>query len=65
MSALCIGVPRAPWDARETRGTSMIIDVKTRSHRLTRLAVRIVPIAAVLTVIETGHQVLAAGPGMK
>jgi hypothetical protein len=45
--------------------TSMILDVKTRSHRLTRLAIRIVPIAAVLTVIETGHVVLAGGPGMK
>jgi hypothetical protein len=43
----------------------MIMDVKTRSRRLTRLAVRIVPIAAVLTVIETGHQVLAVGPSFK
>ena len=55
VSALCIGVPRAPWDARRTRVTGKIIAVKTRSRRLTRLAVRIVPIAAVLTVLETGH----------
>jgi len=40
----------------------MIIAVKTRSRRLTSLAVRIVPIAAVLTVLEAGHVVLAAGP---
>jgi hypothetical protein len=39
-----------------------IIVVKTRSRRLTSLAVRIVPLAAVLTVLETGHVVLAGGP---
>jgi hypothetical protein len=43
----------------------MIKPVKTRSRRLTRLAVRIVPIAAVLTVLETGHVALAGGPFMK
>jgi hypothetical protein len=42
--------------------TAKINAVKTRSHRLTALAVRIVPIAAVLTVLETSHVVLAAGP---
>jgi hypothetical protein len=45
--------------------TCKINAVKTRSHRLTRLAVRIVPIAAVLTVLETGHVVLAGGPMLK
>ena len=53
-----VGAVGREWDAR----TCMIIAVKTRSHRLTRLAVRIVPIAAVLTVLETGHVVLAGGP---
>ena len=48
-------------DARATK----INAVKTRSRRLTSLAVRIVPIAAVLTVLETGHVVLAGGPIMK
>jgi hypothetical protein len=46
----------------EDARTSKIIPVKTRSHRLVSLAVRIVPLAAVLAVAETGHQVLAAGP---
>jgi hypothetical protein len=48
-------------DARAAK----IMAVKTRSHRLTRLAVRALPIAAVLTVIETGNQVLAVGPKLK
>jgi hypothetical protein len=43
----------------------MIIPVKTRSRRMTSLLVRIVPVAAVLTALEAGHVVLAAGPTYK
>ncbi len=47
---------------RSRRAVSKMLIVKTRARRLTSLAVRIVPLAAVLTVLETGHVVLASGP---
>jgi hypothetical protein len=41
---------------------SKIIDVKTRSHRIVSLAVRVVPVAALLVLVEQAPVVLAAGP---
>jgi hypothetical protein len=64
VSALCIGVPRAAVGREGDAPTAKINAVKTRSRRLTSLAVRIVPIAAVLTVLETTHVALAVGPKM-
>ena len=44
----CESASRRRRGTRVGRAPRMIIDVKTRSHRLTSLAVRIVPLAAVL-----------------
>jgi hypothetical protein len=42
--------------------TSKIVLVKTRSHRIVSLAVRVVPVAALLVLVEQAPVALAGGP---